>query len=83
MLQGRMRKLLNGLAPGLTDDEIDFLNELIDANEPGVALEELAATLLEQGAPLEQAVIREIRDLVETMGLDADVVDQLERLSHG
>jgi hypothetical protein len=40
-----MRKLLDHLGDALTREESEFIAALIDANEPGIALEELSATL--------------------------------------
>ena len=59
-------------------EERQFVAELIDANEPGIALEELSATLAKGEKQLDEEAIVEIRSLGETMGLDADVADQLE-----
>jgi hypothetical protein len=77
-LQGRMRKLVAGLADALTDDEHDFISELVDANEPAIALEELSTALAAGEKALDEQTIAEIRSLVETMGLDPHVADQLE-----
>lgn len=75
-----MRRLLMTLDSSLPRKDAEFIAELVDANESGVALQVLSNVLLDVDARLEQATIDEIASLVQTMGLDSNVSEQLRGL---
>ena len=79
-LRKRARAVLVRVADRFPPVEIGLLDELIDANEPGVAIEILSQLLAESGTAHERQVIDEIADLVPTLGLDTEVVSRLARL---
>jgi hypothetical protein len=79
-LEKRMLRLLQPLEDELSKEDAGFVAELIDVHEHGVALEVLSNMLLENKVPLDEPTIGEIENLVETMGLQAEVVDQLRGL---
>jgi hypothetical protein len=76
-LEKQMLRLLDPLRNELPKEDVDFVAELIDVHELGLGLEVLSNMLLENNVPLDQPTIDEIERLVRTMGLEADVVDQL------
>ena len=79
-LEERMLGVFGQLRSNLPNADADFVAELIDVHELGLALEVLSNMLVERNVALDPAAIREIEELVETMGLKADVVDQLRDL---
>jgi hypothetical protein len=78
-LEERMLQLLEPLRNELPKDDVDFVAELIDVHELGLGLEVLSNVLFEKNVPLDPPTIDEIGRLVQTMGLEAEVVDQLRR----
>jgi hypothetical protein len=76
-LEKRLLRLLEPLRDKLSKENAEFVAELIDVHELGLGLEVLSNVLLENNVPLDRPTIDEIERLVQTMGLEADVVDQL------
>jgi hypothetical protein len=68
-LQGRLRGLLIGLQDRFTHDQAAILDELINANEYGVALEMMTGILVEVDASIPNEQIEEIVRLAEQMSL--------------
>ena len=77
-LQGQVRGVVIEVEQWLTKGQLELLNELIDANEPGVALEMVSDLLMESEAMLPRSTKESIGRLVATMELPAMVADQLE-----
>jgi hypothetical protein len=65
----------------LRPNEVAVLNDLIEANESGVALEMLSEILPEANATLDERTLLEVTDLVQRMGLDPAVRERLAKLN--
>jgi hypothetical protein len=76
-LEKRMLRLLQPFEDNLSKEDADFVAELIDVHELGLGLEVLSNMLLENKVPLDQPAVDEIESLVRTMGLSAEIADQL------
>jgi hypothetical protein len=59
--------MCRGLLP---QEQLDQMDQLVRAGEPGVALENLSTQLYEYDVPMEQATIEQIASLGMGMGLD-------------
>lgn len=68
-LQRRLRGLLIALGDRLPAADRRQIEEFIDVNECGLALETIGDALAEDGVRVEQATLDEIARLAETMGL--------------
>lgn len=68
-LQGQLRGLLIALQSRFTSEQATLLDELIDANESGIALEMMTAMLSEQGKPVNEQHIRLMLQLANQMDL--------------
>lgn len=77
-LRGRLRALLIAVAHWFSRDQTALLNELIDANECGVALEMTSDFLVEAGACVDPAVRDDVVRLAATLELPPGVAGQLE-----
>lgn len=76
-VQGRVRGLLITVAPQLLAVTVGIVDEMIDANECGVALEIMSEMLVESGAVISAETLSDVSSLVEEMGLDQVNVDRL------
>jgi hypothetical protein len=76
-VQGRTRGLLITLAPQLPAVTVGIVDEMIDANECGVALEIMSEMLVESGGRISEVTLSEVASLVDEMGLDQLTVDRL------
>jgi hypothetical protein len=79
-LQGSLRGLLILVADQLPESTVSLLNELIDANECGVAVEILSEALANKRATLAAESLRHVAELVAAMGLDQANVERLRPL---
>lgn len=79
-LRGRARGALIAVAEQLPNQTAGLIDELIDHNECGVAVEMLSEALVEAGATIDQQTMASVDALVTTMGLDADVAARLRPL---
>ncbi len=68
--------MCHGLVP---KEQLDDMDQLVRAGEPGVALENLAMQLYEYDVAVEQSTLEEIRSLSEAMGLDPSYWTRLVR----
>jgi hypothetical protein len=80
-LQGRLRALLIQTGFWISPEELTLFNELVDANECGVALDMLTEALVSSEARIDEAVFKDVQSLAEQMNLEAAVVDRLRRLA--
>ena len=76
-MQARLRALLIATGESIAAKELSLFNELVDANECGVALEMLSEALASSDARIDAAVIQDVRSLSDQMGLGPAVVDRL------
>jgi hypothetical protein len=67
----RLHRLANKFIGAMPERDVARLRSLIDAGEPGVGLENFCVQLTEHDVRVDAEVVREIRDLCETMGLDS------------
>jgi hypothetical protein len=70
VVQGRARGLLIAVASQLPAVTVGMVDELIEANECGVALEIVSEMLVESGAVISAGTLSDIGWLVGEMGLD-------------
>lgn len=75
-LRRRVTALLIGIEHLLEPDQVSVLSDLIDHNEPGLAVEMMTAMLADANASLDVEQSTQIEDLVRIMNLDASVSRQ-------
>lgn len=76
-LRGRLEAVLFEVAAEIPTSTYEFVTELLDANEPGVALETLSEVLTDQGVVVRRQVRDRLADLAETMGLGPEFAGRL------
>jgi hypothetical protein len=79
-LRGRVRAVLIAVEAQLPSTTVDLVSEMIDANEPGVALETISEMLVESQGIISADILTLVRELVETMGLNRINVERLRPL---
>lgn len=79
-LQGRLRGLLITVADQLPAFTVGLVDEMIGANECGLALETMSEMLVESDSRIECDVVVAVEELVRLMGLDEINVDRLRPL---
>lgn len=79
-IRGRVRGVLIAVADVFASQQVGLVDELIDANEAGVALEMLVGMLAETHSAVSSEVVHQIERLVMDMELSSDVVEQLKGL---
>jgi hypothetical protein len=79
-VQGRVRGLLITLAPQLPAVTVGLVDEMIDANECGVALEIMSEMLVESGGVISEKSLSDVASLVDDIGLDRVKVERLSSL---
>jgi hypothetical protein len=79
-LQGRLRGVLIAVAEQLPSVTVGLVNEMIDANECGVALETISEMLVESGARIDVGELLDVERLAHDMGLEDITVDRLRPL---
>jgi hypothetical protein len=72
--------VLLAVADQLPRYTVELAAEMIDANEPGVALETICDMLAESRGRLSRESFALVRSLAETMGLDEENVERLRPL---
>lgn len=76
-IRGLVRGILITVAPQLPRGTVGIVDELIDANEPGVAVEILSEMLVQFGAVITVDTLSDVSRLVEIMDMDPVNVDRL------
>lgn len=76
-LQGLLRGVLITVAEQLPALTVGLIDEMIDANECGVALEVLSEMLVESSSALDVNLVAEIDRLVTMMSMERVNVDRL------
>ena len=79
-LRGRMRGVLIAVAELFAAQQVGLVDELIDANEPGIALEMLSEMLVEVHAEVDPQVIEQMERLANDMGLSPEVAGRVRGL---
>lgn len=77
-VQGRLRGLLISVADQLPSVTVQFIGEMIDANECGLALETLSEMLVESRAWISPEALSDISLLVAQMDLASINVGRLK-----
>ena len=79
-LRGKVLALLIMIQDQLPSATVKIVAELVDANEPGVALETMSEMLVESGEAITLESLALVDDLVRTMQLDSVNVERLRSL---
>ncbi len=79
-VQGRARGVLVTVADQLPAMTVGLVDEMIDHNECGVAVEILSEMLVDSGARISEETLAGLSSLVEKMSLDPINVDPLRPL---
>lgn len=79
-IRGRVRGLLITVADQVPALTVGLVDELLDANEPGVAVEILSEMLVESNAQISPNAIAIFEELVGEMQLDPLNVERLRPL---
>jgi hypothetical protein len=69
-IQRRLERLLNQIGGDLPPEQIEDMKELVQAGEPGVALENFCTQLFEYEVPVSLAVVAELEELGRALGVD-------------
>jgi len=80
-LRGRVRGVLILTAEFLPTPKVTLIDELIDANESGIALEMLSEMLVTASATVGPQVVKDIERLVRDMKLEPEVAQRVRRLA--
>jgi hypothetical protein len=76
-LQGALRALLIMVADQLPTSTVDLVQEMIDANECGVALETVSEMLVASDASIPSSALKVVADLTSSMDLEQVNVERL------
>jgi hypothetical protein len=76
-LQARMRAILIAVGSSIPPEQISLLNELVDANEPGVALDILTEALADSETKISQADFEDIKSVAERMKLGSGIINRV------
>jgi hypothetical protein len=79
-VQGRLRGILITVADQLPAFTVGLVEEMIGANECGLALETMSEMLVESEGRIEREVVVATEELVRLMGLDEVNFDRLRTL---
>ncbi|WP_350274872.1 MafI family immunity protein [Kribbella sp. HUAS MG21] len=69
-LNGKLRRVVPELAPGLPVSEVQDICEYVDHDEPGLAFEMLCTQLYEHDAGIRSETVARLAELGVAMGLD-------------
>jgi hypothetical protein len=70
--------LLTQLGPSLTDTDVEQIQELVDANELGVAFENFCTQLFERNFACSREQLNQISSIGAAMGISPDYWKNLE-----
>lgn len=73
--------LLTDVRPRLSDVTAAYVDELLDANEFGLAVETISDALVSTQAAISRTTLHDVAWLVDTMRMEPDVVDRLRPLA--
>lgn len=79
-LRGRVRGVLIAVADAFPAQQVGLVDELIDANEAGVALEMLVGMLDEAHTHLSREVVNQVERLAKDMELSSDLAERVRAL---
>jgi hypothetical protein len=78
-IEDGLRAVLAAVAELLSVDTVAFVDDMLDHNELGIALEVMVEALVESRAAIRKDLVGGLSDLARTMQLDLDVVAALSR----
>jgi hypothetical protein len=78
-IEDGLRAVLAGVADLLPVDTVAFVDDMLDHNELGIALEVMVEALVESRAAVRKDLVGDLSDLARTMQLDLDVGAALSR----
>jgi len=76
-MQQKVRAILITTGGSISPEQLALFNDLVDANEYGIALDMLTEALASSGAKIDATVFREIQSVSEQIKLEPEVVDRL------
>lgn len=79
-VQCRVRAILIAVAPQLPAVTVGIVDEMVDANECGVAIEIISEMLVESDAMISEETLSDVSSVVTDIGLDQVNVDRLRPL---
>jgi len=71
-IEQRLRRLLDQFSKDLPTEQLKDMKELVDAGEPGVALENYCTQLVEYDISAPSTIVAELKELGEAMGIDEE-----------
>jgi hypothetical protein len=80
-LRGRVRGVLIATEEFLSRQDATLIDELIDHNESGIALEMLSEMLVEASATVDPQVVEDMERLVRDMKLEPEVAQRVRKLA--
>jgi hypothetical protein len=76
-LQARMRAILIAVGSFISPEQLSLFNELVDANEPGAALDMLTEALADSDTKMSQADFEDIKSVEERMKLGSGIINRV------
>jgi hypothetical protein len=76
-MQAKVRAIVIRVGGSISPEQLALFNDLVDANEYGIALDMLSEALVLSGAKIDAAAFQDIQSLSEQMKLEPEVVDRL------
>jgi len=78
-VRGRVRGVLISVADVVPREKLAFIEELIDHNEPGIALEMLVDLMIQRGYKPGPQIVEDARRAAKAMAMELPDIDQLEK----
>jgi hypothetical protein len=72
-----VRAVLISVGSSISPEQLSLFNELVDANEPGVAIDMLTEALAGSHAEISQTEFEDIKSLAEMMRIDSNIADRI------
>jgi hypothetical protein len=76
-IESRLERVLSAEWKRLPPEQVAEMRELVRAGEPGIALENLCSQLHEYNVAVSAALVLELTELANAMGIDAKYVSRL------
>jgi hypothetical protein len=80
-LRSEANRLLTTLHRWFSPDQVQLFDELIDANEVGVAIEMMSEVLVKMRAKLDVQTVNELSKMTSAVSSDPDVLASLRALA--
>ena len=69
-IERRLQSLLRQFGRGIPEEQLQDMKSLVEAGEPGVALENYCSQLFEYDIAVPSHVVNELEELAQAMGID-------------